>query len=57
MTERIILEVDTTTFDTNCLISATLIAGSVNAQALDKDFRSGTLAFSRETFTELVEVL
>ncbi len=44
-------------FDTNCLISAALIAGSVNAQALDKVFRSGTLAFSRETFAELVEVL
>lgn len=45
-------------FDTNALISASLILHSVNAEALDKVFRmGGTLAFSESTFMELVDVL
>lgn len=44
-------------FDTNCLISAALIGGSVNAQALDKVFTIGKLAMSTTTLEEFTEVL
>lgn len=44
-------------FDTNTLISASLIAGSVNALALDKAFRIGKVVISEATFTEFTEVI
>jgi len=44
-------------FDTNALVSASFIAHWVNAKALDKAFRTGLLAFSDETFSELLDVL
>jgi putative PIN family toxin of toxin-antitoxin system len=44
-------------FDTNSLISAALIASSVNRKALDKAIDKGKIAISKETFDELVEVL
>jgi putative PIN family toxin of toxin-antitoxin system len=43
--------------DTNTLVSAALIANSVNAQALNKILHTGFLAFSRYTFSELIEVI
>jgi len=43
--------------DTNSLISAALIASSVNIKALDKAIDKGKIAISKETFDELVEVL
>ncbi len=43
--------------DTNSLISAALIASSVNIKALDKALDKGKIAISKETFDELVEVL
>ena len=44
-------------FDTNCLISAALIADSVNEKALNKILVKSVLAFSEETFSEFVSVL
>lgn len=44
-------------FDTNALLSASLLIHSVNAKALDKAFRNGLLAFSEDTFMELLDVL
>lgn len=44
-------------FDTNAFVSASFIAHSVNAKALDKAFRTGLLAFPDETFSELLDVL
>ena len=44
-------------FDTNSLISASLIAGTTNAQAIDRAIILGKLAFSNDTVDELVEVL
>ncbi len=43
--------------DTNALVSASLIVGSVNDEALNKVLRSGVLAFSEATFLEFTEVL
>jgi len=44
-------------FDTNSLISATLIKGSVSRKALDKALNIGELAISNSTLEELIEVL
>jgi putative PIN family toxin of toxin-antitoxin system len=44
-------------FDTNSLISAALIPPSVNRLALKKADENGHLVFSKETLTELNEVL
>ena|ERR1700744_591009 len=44
-------------FDTNSLISAALIPSSVNRLALRKADENGYLVFSKETLTELNEVL
>jgi hypothetical protein len=44
-------------FDTNSLISASLIIDSVSARALDRVFKTGNLIFSEETFSEFINVL
>jgi putative PIN family toxin of toxin-antitoxin system len=44
-------------FDTNSLISASLIPTSINRQALDKAIDLGELAISNTTMEELIEVL
>ncbi|MFZ1801244.1 MAG: putative toxin-antitoxin system toxin component, PIN family [Chitinophagaceae bacterium] len=44
-------------FDTNSLVSASLIGGTKTARAMDKAFILGKLAFSNGTMDELVEVL
>ena len=44
-------------FDTNTLVSASLIEGALTAQAIDRAILSGKLAFSNDTMNELVEVL
>jgi putative PIN family toxin of toxin-antitoxin system len=44
-------------FDTNIFVSAAILAGSVNDQALDKAFRTGRVAISTETFAEFTEVI
>lgn len=44
-------------FDTNSLVSASLIEGAMTARALDKAIMSGGLAFSNATMDEFVEVL
>jgi putative PIN family toxin of toxin-antitoxin system len=43
--------------DTNALVSAALIADSVNDKALNNILRTGFLAFSESTFLEFIEVL
>jgi putative PIN family toxin of toxin-antitoxin system len=44
-------------FDTNSLISASLIGGTMTARAMDRAVILGKLAFSNATMDELVEVL
>ncbi len=44
-------------FDTNSLISATLLPDSVSRKALDKALEPGKLAISKNTLEELIEVL
>lgn len=44
-------------FDTNTLISAILIRGSIPDSALIKAIHSGTLLFSDDTFNELQHVI
>jgi len=44
-------------FDTNSLISASLIEGTTTAAAMDRTVILGKLAFSNGTMDELVEVL
>jgi len=44
-------------FDTNSIISAILIPGSVSRKALEKADEIGVLMFSKETLTELNQVL
>jgi putative PIN family toxin of toxin-antitoxin system len=44
-------------FDTNSLISASLIGGTMTAAAMDRAVMLGKLAFSNSTMDELVEVL
>jgi len=44
-------------FDTNVFVSAALLTGSINARALDKAFKTGTIAVSAATFAEFTEVL
>lgn len=44
-------------FDTNSLVSASLIGGTTTAQALNKAIILGKLIFSDATMDELVEVL
>jgi putative PIN family toxin of toxin-antitoxin system len=44
-------------FDTNAFISAILLENSVNAQALDKAFKSGEVIVSGATFSEFTQVL
>ena len=44
-------------FDTNSLISASLIEGTTTAAAMDRAVILGKLAFSNGTMDELVEVL
>lgn len=44
-------------FDTNSLVSASLIGGTMTARSIDKAIISGKLAFSDATMNELVEVL
>lgn len=44
-------------FDTNSLISASLISTSVSREALNKAITLGELAISKSTFDELIEVI
>ena len=44
-------------FDTNSLVSASLIGGTMTARAMDKAIILGKLTFSNATMNELVEVL
>lgn len=44
-------------FDTNSFISAALIGGSVNAQALDKAFAIGEVVVSTAVFAEFTSVI
>lgn len=44
-------------FDTNSLISASLLADSVNRKAILKVIQLGKIALSNETFDEFIEVL
>jgi putative PIN family toxin of toxin-antitoxin system len=44
-------------FDTNSIVSAHLIAGSVSDQAFQKALRLGAIAISETTMIELVDVL
>lgn len=44
-------------FDTNVFISAALLPNSVNADALDKAFKTGKVVMSKETLAEFAEVL
>jgi putative PIN family toxin of toxin-antitoxin system len=44
-------------FDTNTFLSAALKAGSVNDLALDRAFKTGTIAISQQTSSELTEVI
>lgn len=44
-------------FDTNSLVSASLIAGTMTAGAMDRAVILGKLAFSNATMDEFVEVL
>jgi len=44
-------------FDTNSLVSASLIGGTMTARAIDKAIILGKLTFSDATMNELVEVL
>jgi len=44
-------------FDTNSLISANLLPGSVNRQAFDKAFETGIPVYSDATLTEFAETL
>src|ERR1700709_1155765 len=44
-------------FDTNAFISAALLDGSINDQALEKAFQIGKVVVSIETFTEFNDVL
>jgi len=43
--------------DTNAIISAALIAGSVNSKAFNRVLHDGFLAFSESSFFEFIEVL
>lgn len=43
--------------DTNTLISASLVEGSIPAKALDKAIESGAVAISKKTMDEFIEVL
>ena len=44
-------------FDTNSLVSASLIGGTTLSRAMDRAVMLGKLAFSNATMDELVEVL
>jgi putative PIN family toxin of toxin-antitoxin system len=44
-------------FDTNVIISAALLAGSLPRQAFDKALDDGKILFSTQTLLELAEVL
>lgn len=44
-------------FDTNSLVSATLLPGSINRKALNKAIDLGDLAISNKTMDEFIEVL
>jgi hypothetical protein len=44
-------------FDTNAFLSASLVAGSVNAIALERAFNIGKVVVSAATFAEFSEVL
>lgn len=44
-------------FDTNSLVSASLLGGTTTARAIDHAITIGTLVFSNSTFDELIEVL
>ena len=44
-------------FDTNTLISASLLAGSINKKAIIKAVFLGEIAFSSETLNEFIEVI
>jgi|SRR6185437_8515243 len=44
-------------FDTNAFVSATLLAGFVNARALDKAFKTGKVVVSAASFAEFTEIL
>jgi len=44
-------------FDTNAFVSATLLAGSVDARALDKAFKTGKVVVSAASFAEFTEIL
>lgn len=44
-------------FDTNTLVSASLLGGTMTAKAMDSAIILGKLAFSNATMDELVEVL
>jgi putative PIN family toxin of toxin-antitoxin system len=44
-------------FDTNSLVSASLIGGTITARAMDRAIILGSFAFSNATMDEFVEVL
>ncbi|MEO7834063.1 MAG: hypothetical protein ABIR50_01995 [Ginsengibacter sp.] len=44
-------------FDTNGLVSASLIGGTTTALATDRAIKLGNLAFANSTMNELIEVL
>jgi len=44
-------------FDTNTLVSASLLIDSVNRKAIKKAVREGKVAFSTETLDEFKEVI
>ncbi len=44
-------------FDTNCLISASILPNSSVRQAFDKAVKLGSIASSQEVFEEYTEVL
>lgn len=44
-------------FDTNVIVSAALIAGSIPRQAFDKALDEGTILISASVLLELAEVL
>jgi len=44
-------------FDTNVLVSAALLEGSINAVALDRAFSNGNVITSPDCFAEFTEVI
>lgn len=44
-------------FDTNCLISASILPGSLMRSAFDKALKLGSIASSQEVFEEYIQIL